>query len=424
VISVEQALDKVLSSIHVLEEEERSLLECLGQVLAEDIYSDIDVPPKDNSALDGYAVKAADIRGASPQHPRILRVIDMVIAGGTPKKTVEPGTATRIMTGAPTPAGADCVIGFEDSDETRRTLLASGFPAEIGITAGEEAGANIRMAGESIRKGDLVLGKGVEIRPSEIGVLASMGRAHIKVIRRPVVAILATGDELTSLGQPLAEGKIYNSNTYSVAAQVTREGGIPKLLGIALDNEASVVDKINQGLNADLLITIGGVSMGDYDVVKDVLAKQGEIVFWKVRTKPGKPLAFGTIKRIGQGTAVRDMPHLGLAGNAVSCMVNYELFVRPAILKMMGKKNLDKPSVEAIIEDNIKNTDGRRIFARVIVERRDGQYFARLTGPQGSGILTSMALANGLAVVPEDREQVNKGDKLTVMMLDWCQDGL
>jgi molybdopterin molybdotransferase len=420
VISVEQALDKVLSSIQVLEEEERSLLESLGQVLAEDIYSEIDVPPKDNSALDGYAVRSADIQGASPQHPRVLRVIDMVIAGGTPQKNVEPGTATRIMTGAPTPKGADCVVGFEDTDEPHRKLLARGYPAEIGVTSGENADANIRMAGESIRKGDLVLAKGVVVRPSEIGVLASMGRARIKVIRRPIVAILATGDELTSLGESLAEGKIYNSNTYSVAAQVLREGGIPHLLGIALDNEASVVNKINQGLDADLLITIGGVSMGDYDVVKDVLAKQGEIVFWKVRTKPGKPLAFGTIKRIGKGTAARDMPHLGLAGNAVSCMVNYELFVRPAILKMMGKKNLAKPTIEAIIEDSIKNTDSRRIFARVIVEKRDGQYYARLTGPQGSGILTSMALANGLAVVPEDREQVIKGEKLTVMMLDWC----
>ena len=233
------------------------------------------------------------------------------------------------MTGAPTPEGADCVIGFEDTDETERTVSSTGFPPEIGILVEEKSGANIRKAGESIRKGALVLAKGIVIRPSEIGVLASMGRAKVKVIRRPVVAILATGDELTNLGEPLAEGKIYNSNTYSVAAQVTREGGIPKLLGIALDNEASVVSKINQGLDADLLITIGGVSMGDYDVVKNVLAKQGEIVFWKVRTKPGKPLAFGTIKRIGKGTSGQNMPHLGLAGNAVSCMVNYEfLFVR------------------------------------------------------------------------------------------------
>ena len=421
-ISVEEALEKILSSISVLGNEECSLLESLGQVLAEDIYSAIDVPPKDNSAMDGYAVRSSDIKGASQQNPRILRVIDIIVAGDTPKKSVEPGTAMRIMTGAPTPRGADCVIEFEATDETQRTLTAQGMPSEIGIMHEEDPGANIRKAGESIRKGDLVLAQGTLIRPSEIGVLASLGRSKIKVIRRPLVAILATGDELTSLGEPLTEGKIYNSNTYSVAAQVSREGAVAKLLGIALDNEASVVNKISQGLDADLLITIGGVSMGDYDVVKEVLAKQGEIVFWKVRTKPGKPLAFGAIKRTGKGRTAKDLPHLGLAGNAVSCMVNYELFVRPAILKMMGKKNLAKPTVEAIMEDNIKNDDGRRVFARVIVEKRNGQYFARLTGPQGSGILTSMALANGLAIVPEDQAKVKKGDKLTVMMLDWCQD--
>jgi molybdopterin molybdotransferase len=418
VISVEQALEKILSSIQVLDEEEKGILESLGQVLAEDIYSPIDVPPRDNSALDGYAVKASDIKGASRSTARILRVIDVIVAGDIPGKAVEPGTAIRIMTGAPTPAGADCVIGFEETDETERTVLSSGFPAEIGIMIEEQADANIRKTGESVRKGQLVLARGTIIRPSEIGVLASLGRAKIKVVRRPVVAILATGNELASLGEPLSEGKIYNSNSYSVAAQVMREGAIPRLLGIALDNEASVVSKINQSLEADLLITIGGVSMGDYDVVKEVLAKQGEIVFWKVRTKPGKPLAFGSIKRTGQGKSARDLPHMGLAGNAVSCMVNYELFVRPAILQMMGKKNLVKPTIEAIIEDNIKNSDGRRVFARVICEKRDDQYYARLTGPQGSGILTSMSMANGLAIVPEDRESVKKGEKLKVMLLD------
>jgi molybdopterin molybdotransferase len=421
-ISVEQALDKVLSSIAVLDDEEKTLLDCLGQVLAEDVYSNIDVPPKDNSALDGYAVRASDIAGAGKQNPRILKIIETIIAGGNPKKTVTAGTAARIMTGAPTPPGADVVIGFEDTDEDTRQISPSGAPAEIGILTAETAGANIRLAGESVKKGELVLANGTVLRPAEIGVLASLGRAKVRVIRRPVVAILATGDELADLGKPLAEGKIYNSNSYSVAAQVLREGALPELLGIALDNEASMVSKIDQARNVDLLITIGGVSMGDYDVVKDVLTKKGEIVFWKVRTKPGKPLAFGTIRRAGAKSAAKDIPHLGLAGNAVSCMVNYELFVRPAILKMMGKKNIAKPTVQATIEDNIKNDDGRRVFARVIVEKRGEKYFARLTGPQGSGILKSMALANGLAIVPEDQPQVKKGDSLQVMMLDWRQD--
>jgi molybdopterin molybdotransferase len=422
VISVEQALDKVLSNIQVLGEEEHPILECQGQVLADDIYSVIDVPPDDNSAMDGYAVRVADIKGASKQNPRILRVIGLVAAGDRPEKTVEPGTAIRIMTGAPVPQGAEAVVPFEETDETERPAAKNGVPSEIGIMVEEELNANIRKAGESIRKGAMVLSRGTVIRPSEIGVLASMGYARVKVIRRPVVAILATGDELTNLGEPLKSGKIYNSNTFSVAAQVMREGGIPKVLGIALDNEASVVTKIGQGLDADLLVTIGGVSMGDYDVVKDVLAKQGEIVFWKVRTKPGKPLAFGTIKRMEKGTTMKELPHLGLAGNAVSCMVNYELFVRPTILKMMGRKNLQKPTIEAIMEDSISNNDGRRVFARVVVERRENQYYARLTGPQGSHVLTSMSLANGLAIVPEDRSRIEKGECLQVMMLDWCQD--
>jgi molybdopterin molybdotransferase len=422
VISVEQALDKILNNITALDVEERPILETLGQVLAEDVLSTIDVPPADNSAMDGYAVRSADIKGATPGTPRNLKVIDMVIAGAVAKKTLQPGTAIRIMTGAPTPPGADTVVAFEETDETERSGSGNAVPAEIGILKEEKKGSNIRLAGESVRKGAKVLAKGAVIRPAEIGVLASIGRSKVKVIRRPIVAILATGDEITSLGEPLPEGKIYNSNTYSVAAQVMREGGIPKLLGIALDNEPSVVEKIGQGLDADLLVTIGGVSKGDYDLVKTVLAKQGEIVFWQVRSKPGKPLAFGTIRRMDKGKFTKDLPHLGLAGNAVSSMVNYELFVRPAILKMMGRKNLAGPTVEAILEDDIKNDDGRRVFARVIVDQRDGQYHARITGPQGSGILTSMTLANGLAIVPEDTLVARKGDRIQVMMLDWLQD--
>jgi len=301
------------------------------------------------------------------------------------------------------------VVKFEDTDEA----LQKESPNKIGVLCEAKVGLNVRQAGESIAKGSLVLGKGVVLRPSEVGVLASLGRSIVKVIRRPVVTILATGDEVIDIEQPLPPGKIYNSNTYSLAALVLRYGGIPKILGIASDSEESLVPMFQNEVDADMLITIGGVSMGDYDMVKDVLAKQGEIVFWKVRMKPGKPLAFG---RIG------GIPHLGLPGNPVSCMVNFELFVRPAIFKMMGKNNLSKPTIEAIMENSITNSDGRRTFSRVIVEKRGGQYFARLTGPQGSGILTSMALANGLAVVPEDKPRVEKGEVVQVMMLDWNED--
>jgi molybdopterin molybdotransferase len=422
VISVETALEMILNNIHRLEAEECPLLESLGLVTAEDVYSEINVPPKDNSALDGYAVRSIDIEGASLNKPRILNVIDMVVAGDNPHKKVERGTAVRIMTGAPTPEGADCVVGFEYTDEIERFKSQEKTPSEIGIIIDVPKGANIRKAGESIKQGNLIIAKGTVIRPSEIGVLASIGYVKIKVIRRPVVAILATGDELINPGEPLTEGKIYNSNTYSVAAQVLREGGMPRILGIALDNEPSVENKINQALEADLLITIGGVSMGDYDVVKNVLEKQGNMVFWKVRTKPGKPLAFGTIHRINKDNKSQELPHLGLAGNSVSCMVNYELFARPAILKMMGKTNLAKPTIDAIMQESISNDDGRRVFARVIVEKQNDKYYARLTGPQGSGVLTSMVMANGLAIVPENKLMLNKGDIVQVLMLDWKQD--
>lgn len=421
-ISVEQALDKILGSIDVLEEEERPILDCLGQVLAEDVKSVINIPPLDNAAMDGYAVRSKDIQGVSRQSPRFLRVIDTVMAGSVSQREVEPGTAIRIMTGAALPNGADSVVRFEDTDETqRRQPDGQQLAAEIGILQEVAAGSNVRRAGEDIIKGSTVLSKGTAIRPSEAGVLASLGRSMVKVIRRPVVAILATGDELVDVEQPLPPGKIYNINSYSVAALVLRNGGIPRILGIASDSEDSL-RAIFRSLDTDLLITTGGVSVGDYDMVKDVLAKEGEIDFWQVRMKPGKPVAFGTVKGASRAGAARNIPLLGLPGNPVSVMVTFELFARPSIFKMMGRKNLPKPVIEAVIKDSIRNSDGRRIFARAIVEERDGQYFARLTGPQGSGILTSMALANGLVIVPEDKAGVESGDKVQVMMLDWSKE--
>jgi len=417
-LSVEQALEKILGYVDVLEVEPRPVLDCLGQVLAEDVYSTINIPPLDNSAMDGYAVRAEDTRGATEQTPRLLRVIDTVAAGSISECEVEPGTTARIMTGAPVPKGADAVVRFEDTDETQRQRVSD----EIGILREAKPGQDIRRAGEDIARGSLVLSREVVIRPSEVGVLASLGRSKVKVIRRPVVAVLATGNELVDINQALPKGKIYNSNSYSVAALVQRYGGIPKILGIALDSESSLVASLRKGLDADMLITTGGVSMGDYDVVKDVLVKQGEIAFWTVRMKPGKPLAFGMVKGLDEAGVTRNIPHLGLPGNPVSAMVTFELFARPAILKMMGKKNLAKPVIEAVIEEPIVNSDGRRVFTRVIVGKRNGLYFARLTGPQGSGILTSMSLANGLVIIPEDKPGVEAGDVVQVMMLDWNEE--
>jgi molybdopterin molybdotransferase len=413
-ISVEEALGKILDFVEVLEHERKPLLDCLGQVLSEDVYAPFDVPPQDNSAMDGYAVQAGSIVGASYEHPKALRVIGEIAAGCVNELKVEPGTAVRIMTGAFVPEGADVVVPFEYTDEVdRKQRSASG--AEIGICVSLPEASNIRRRGENIARGELVMKQGTLLRPADIGVLASLGRAIISVIRRPVIGVLATGNEVMEVNQPLLPGKIYNSNSYSLAAQVLRYGGTPKLLGIAPDNVEQLAVAVRHGLDCDMLVTSGGVSLGDYDVVKQVLAAEGNISFWTVCMKPGKPLAFGTFKR-DDG---KKIPHLGLPGNPVSSMVSFEVFVRPAILKMMGKSNVAVPNITAIMEGPVKNDDGRRFFARVVVSRRDGKYFARLTGPQGSGILTSMAKANGLAVIPEGIEEVKSGSTVEVMMFDW-----
>jgi len=415
-IPVEEALEKVLSYFDMLEAEDELILESLGRVLAGDIYSTINIPPMDNTAMDGYAVQAQDTVGATRSSPNIFRVIGEVAAGYLTKEEVMPGTAIRIMTGAPIPKGADAVVQFEDTDEELRKARNQPL-REIGVLREVEEGLNIRRAGEDISSGSLVLKKETLLRPQEIGVLASLGREVVPVIRRPLVAILATGDELVDVGKPLPLGKIYSSNTYSLAAQVIRYGGIPKILGIAHDNVQALEDKIKQARDADLLITSAGVSVGDYDMVKDVLARQGEVTFWTVRMKPGKPLAFG-VMRLGKSM----IPHLGLPGNPVSSMIAFEQFARPAILKMLGRKNLDKPTIDAKSESRVKNTDGRRVFARVRVSKQGGQYIARLVGPQGSGVLTSMAQANGLMIVPEDVPSVEVGDDVVVQMLDWNEE--
>ena len=417
-ISVEEALEKILGYVQVLEPEEKPILSCLGQVLAEDVYSSIDIPPLDNSAMDGFAVRAEDTYGVSKSWPKVFPVIGEVAAGAMPHKELEPGTAIRIMTGAPLPKGADAVVQFEDTDEGTRKL-PHGNSSQIGILRQVQKGLNVRLRGEDIAKGAIILEKGIILRPSEIGVLASVGHSTALVIRRPIVSVLATGDELVDVAQPLSPGKIHNSNTYTIAAQVLRYGGIPKILGIGRDSVESLNEKIGEGLDSDMLITSGGVSLGDYDIVKDVLAKRGEIAFWTVCMKPGKPLAFGII-----GGGEKKVPHLGLPGYPVSSMVTFEQFARPVILKMMGKKNFTKPSIQAVIEDDVINTDGRRIFARAIVTKQGGQYHASLIRPQGSGILTSMAKANGLAIIPENTKGVKAGDIIQVQMLGWSEDPL
>lgn len=416
-LSVEEARERILAHCHVLEPEERGLLDVRGQVLSEDVYAPFDVPMVANSAMDGYAVRAEDAAGAAPERPVVLPVAGQVAAGYTAGGPLRPGSAIRIMTGAPIPEGADSVVPFEDTDELerRRSGAASASIKEIGVRTAPVPGANVRPAGEDVRKGALVLPAGTVLRAAHIGVLASLGTPRVRVVRRPVVAILTTGDELREPGEPLAEGQIYNSNSYTTAVQVMDCGAIPMILPTARDTVEDLTDKIRQGLDdADLFVTSAGVSTGEYDLVKDVLGHQGSMDFWRVRMRPGKPLAFGLLRR-PDGTAV---PHLGLPGNPVSSMVAFDQFVRPALEKLMGKSATGHAVVSAVLEEPVDNGDGRRFFARGRIDKREGRYYARLTGPQGSNVLTSMAQANGLIIVPEDRTRVEAGEEVQVQILD------
>ena len=416
-LSVEQAYENIMANFSPLEAEEMPILKALGQVLAEDVVSPLQIPPLDNSAMDGYAVRHTDIIGSSEAAPKVLQVNGEVAAGHMPTVDVVEGTAVRIMTGAPVPRGADTIVPFEETDELVRKGEGLAL-TEISIQREPIQGSHVRPAGEDVKQGELVLQKGDVVRPSEVGVLASLGIETVRVIRRPVVAILATGDELLVAGEPVAPGKIYDSNSHSLAALVVKYGGIPLLLGIARDNLQDMNQKLSKGTKSDLLITSAGVSKGDYDIVKDVLMERGEISFWSVRMRPAKPIAFGVIN----GSDGRNIPFLGLPGNPVSSMVAFEEFGRPAILKMLGKKRLSKPVIKAVLEGPIYNNDDRRVFARVEVTKRGDTYYAKPTGPQGSNILTSMARANGLAICPEEVPELQPTETVSVKMLDWNEE--
>jgi molybdopterin molybdotransferase len=400
-VTVEEALDKILSRIEPLGFEKVSILEALGRVIAEDIYADRDIPPFDNSGMDGYAVRSEDIRNASSYRPVRLEVIEDLAAGFISKKELKQGKAIRIMTGAPIPKGADTIVPVEDTKQEGQFVV---------IFETVSPGEYIRRAGEDVKIGERVISRGDLFRPAEVGMLASIARSYVSVYQRPMVAILCTGEELVDVDGKVEGVKIVSSNSYTLAAQVKDCGAIPIQLGIARDRKDEIKEKLLQGARADVLISSAGVSVGDYDFVKDALNDLGmEMVFWRVAMKPGKPVAFGIL----QGK-----PVFGLPGNPVSSMVSFEQFVRPSLLKMMGHRQLFRPVIEAILKEDIRKRPGRRHFIRASVSLENGHYFVALTGAQGSGILKSMVKANGLVVIPEDRELVKSGDKVEVQLLD------
>ena len=439
-ISVEEARTRILEVFDVLPAVETPLDDALGLVLAQDVVAGFDIPPLANTSMDGYAVRAEDTTGAAYAAPRTLRVIGYLAAGGVFDGAVARGEAVRIMTGAPIPPGADAVVPFEETDEYDRTGTSTGLAgnakymqgdwqhsprAEVRIDVAASLGANVRATGEDVRAGETVLRAGTVIGPAQIGVIASVGLDRVRAHRRPVVAVLSTGDELLRPGEPMAPGKIYDANAYSLAAAVRAAGGIPRILDVALDTVEALTARIHEGIaDADLLVTSAGVSRGDFDVVKTVLAAEGSVGFWTVRMKPGKPLAFGTFAAPGSAQSGRRVPHLGLPGNPVSAMMTFELFGRPALYKMLGRLQHDeaawqRPMVRATALDAIRNTDGRRFYARCHAEQdADGRWTVRLTGPQGSGVLTSMSLANAYAICPEDVAVIAAGEQCDVMLVD------
>jgi len=381
------------------------ITEALGRVLAENIIAQREHPPWNNSAMDGYAVPWADIKNATPEQPAQLKIIGEVQAGGRATLPVKTNEAMQIMTGAPVPTGADAVVRVEDTKQNG-DIVCIMKPGKLGD--------NIRFQGEDIRLGKLVIAANTQVRPAEVGMLATAGQVWTSVYQKPTISILATGDELAEPGEILSPEKIINSNTFAIAAQTTEAGGEAVIIKTAKDNKIDLETKIKEALKADIAIIIGGVSLGHYDFVKEVLQNLGcEIKFWRVKIRPGHPMTFGFLSNSGKKTLL-----FGLPGNPVSCMVSFYQFTLPAIRKMQGlTQELTLPQVGAILEQSITHRPGRRHFARATTLYRDGHYHVRVAENQGSGILTSMTQANSFAILPEDRDYFKKGEHITVQLL-------
>jgi len=403
-LTVPEAVREISEGIRPREIERVPLLDVLGRVLATNAIAPYTLPQWDNSAMDGYAVRAADIEAATADHPVALPVLGTVAAGAFADRHVGAGEAMRIMTGAPIPEGADTVIRVEDTD---------GGIERVTIRNARDARKNIRPRGEDFREGTVVVTAGTPLGAAQLGVLASLGYRDVDAHRRPVVAIAGSGDELVDLDrfdEVIAGKKIVGSNRYTLDALVRQSGGIPKHLGNALDTPESLRAVLEQSRGCDLLVTSAGASVGEFDYTRQVLESLGaDLKFWRVRMRPGAPLGFGTLD---------GMPWIGLPGNPVSAMVTFELFARPVIRRMLGHSRLYRRPLSAVLEEPV--TTGARLmhFLRAITRvRDDGLLAVRLTGPQGSGILTSMSQANALLVVPEDRSRVEAGERLNVLPL-------
>ncbi len=400
-INADDALRIILEAVRPLGSELVSLTEALGRTMARDVPANLDLPPFDNSSMDGYAVRSEDVRSASPDAPVRLNLVGESSAGRAYKGSLKASQTIRIMTGGKVPRGADAVVPLEQAggEEEGRVL----------ITGNAQPGGSIRKSGEDIHSGDVALRAGEVIGPGQIGLSAALGWKTLRVARKPVVSILATGNELVESGARPADGQIRNSTSHALAGLVLQSGGLAKRLGIARDDRLQITRGVMKGMNADVLLVTGGVSVGKYDLVKDVLKAKGvQVKFWKVNIKPGMPLFFG----VRRGTLV-----FGLPGNPVSTAVTFLQFVRPAIHALMGRTEVSPLRLPAVIDQAYKKTDGKRHFVRGVVRTWGSHMHVRITGTQSSGATSSLAKANCLIIIPEEVNTLNPGDPVEIELL-------
>lgn len=401
-ISVQEALDIIINEVKPLEKETVDIFTSLWRVVADNVVAGNPNPPWDNSAMDGYAVRSADLKGASESSPVTLKVAYDLPAGSVPEGPVEEGSAVRIMTGAPVPEGADSVVMVEKTE---------GKDGDVLVKAETAPGENVRKKGEDFDQGDVVIRAGTVVRPPEISMLATIGSLSVSVFRRPKVGVISTGDELVDVGTPTPPGKIADSNGYTLSALVAETGSEALQYGIAQDNKESLEKRLSAAATqSDCIITSGGVSVGDYDLVKDVLSGMGSTMrFWKVAMKPGKPLAFGMIE---------GKPLFGLPGNPISSMVTFEQFVRPVLLKLAGRKAIFRNTFKATLTEGFKTRPGRMTFFRAVLRSSDeGLTVEPLTG-QGSGTVSTMVRANCFIIVPAEASGFSEGDTVRVQPFD------
>ena len=404
-LSVDEALSLILSTISSNQIVSSPLLDAVGLISSNVIKSPISLPTWPNSAMDGYAVISKDIQSASPRTPVSIELLSTVPAGSPTNIKVTSGKGVQIATGGLIPKGADCVVPVE--------LTSVNTSPCVFIKKPVQQGSNIRPAGEDVVSGATLVKKNTLITPAVVSLLAAVGLPSVSVIQRPRVGIASTGNELLGMNESLSPGKIYDSNAYALMSLVKTLGATPIWLGMAKDSKRSVSSILKKGMDLDLVLTSGGVSKGHLDLVKDVLADAGYLDFWSIRMRPGTPLVFGRIEYDNDDST----PYIGLPGNPVSTLVAFEILVRPAILKMMGISKLDRPTIQAKLEDDIYNPDKRRVFARVSISKKGSTYYARLAGPQGSNIISSFVNADGLAICPEDTVLLKKGTFAEVKVL-------